>query len=755
MYKPTKMIKKILNQLFVTVVITVIGISTSFGEIIKSIEINGNERISNETIKVFIPYKINDDLDSEKINLILKSLYESNFFKDVKVLFDKNKLKISVIENPIIQNINYNGIKAEKIREPVLKNLKLKQRASYNKFYLDQDKEAIISTLKDLGYYFSKVEIFVEELDDNKVNINFEIDIGDKAKIKKITFIGNKIFKDRKLRRVILSEEYKPWKFISGKKFLNENLIEIDSRLLKNFYLNRGYLNVDINSSFAKLIEKNEFELIYTVNAGNKVFFNKLSVDLPNDYDENNFTELNKVFSDLKDEPYSINALNKILDKIDVIALNEQYESVKISVNEDLIDNKLDLTFVVEETDKYFVERINILGNNITQESVIRNQFELDEGDPYNQILDNKTINNIKSLRFFKSVKSEVKEGSEKGQKIIDIFVEEKATGEITASAGVGTSGTSFGAGVKENNFLGRGISLNSNFNISEDTIRGLFSVKNPNFLDTDKSIYASIESSETNKLKAYGYKTSKSGFAFGTGFEYYDDLRFGLGTSNFYEKIETDSTASARQKKQEGDYWDSFLKLDFDYDKRNQKFQTTNGFRSFYSLDVPIISETNTLKNVYTYKYYSELYEENVSSVSFYLSTANSLSNDDIKLSERLNIPSSRLRGFQFGRVGPKDGDDFIGGNYISTINFTTNLPQILENSQNTDFLLFFDVANVWGVDYDASIDDESKIRSAAGVAVDWFTPIGPLNFSLSQPISKASSDETETFRFNLGTTF
>ncbi len=749
------MIKKTLNHFFIGIIFLIASFSISYGDILEKIVINGNERISDETINVFIPFKIDDDLSSDDINSILKNLYGTNFFQDVNVVFENNKLLVTVVENPIIQEIKYNGIKAEKIREPVLKNLKLKQRSSYNKFFLQQDKESIISTLKDLGFYFSKVDIFIEELKDNKVNINFEIEIGEKAKIKRITFIGDKIFKDRKLRRVILSEEYKPWKFISGKKFLNENLIEMDSRLLKNFYLNRGYLNVNINSSFAKLIQENEFELIFNVSAGDKVYFNNLNLDLPSDYDQRNFNELDKLFEELKNEPYSINSINKILDKIDIIALNEQYESIKILVNEDLIDNKLNLNFIVEETDKFFVERINILGNNVTQESVIRNQFELDEGDPFNQILNNKTINNLKSLRFFKSVISEVKEGSAEGQKIIDITVEEKPTGEITASAGVGTSGTTFGAGVSENNFLGRGITLNSNFSISDDTVRGLFSVRNPNFLDTDKSVYTSIESSETDKLKAYGYKTTKSGFAFGTSFEYYDDTRFGLGTSNFYEKIETDSTASSRQKKQEGDYWDSFLKLDVDYDKRNQKFQTSGGFRSLYSIDIPMISETNTLKNVYNYKYFTELYEENISSISLFLSAANSISNDDVKLSERLNIPSSRLRGFQFGRVGPKDGDDFIGGNYISTLNLTSTLPQILENSQNTDFLIFLDIANIWGVDYDASIDDSSKIRSAAGVGVDWYTPVGPLNFSLSQPISKASSDETETFRFNLGTTF
>ena len=218
---------------------------------------------------------------------------------------------------------------------------------------------------------------------------------------------------------------------------------------------------------------------------------------------------------------------------------------------------------------------------------------------------------------------------------------------------------------------------------------------------------------------------------------------------------METDSSASTLRKKQEGTYWDSFIKLDIDYDKRNQKFQTSDGFRSYYSLDLPMISDTNTLKNVYNYKYFTELYENNITTASIYLSAVNSISSDDVKLSERINIPSRRLRGFQFGRVGPKDGNDFIGGNFASTLNISTTLPQILENNQTTDFVLFVDVANLWGVDYDSSIDDTNKIRSEIGFGVDWFTPIGPLNFSLASPITKASSDETESFRFNLGTTF
>ena len=227
------------------------------------------------------------------------------------------------------------------------------------------------------------------------------------------------------------------------------------------------------------------------------------------------------------------------------------------------------------------------------------------------------------------------------------------------------------------------------------------------------------------------------------------------MGLSNFYEKITTDSSASTLQKTQEGNYWDSFLKLDFDNDKRNQKFQTTDGYRSFYAIDIPLVSDTNTLINSYQFNYYQELFEDNITNASIYLQSANSITGDNVKLSERLYIPGRKLRGFERGKVGPKDGEDYIGGNFVTTANLSTTLPQILSNIQEVDFVMFLDAANIWGVDYDSSIDDDGSFRSSVGIGIDWMTPIGPLNFIFAQPITKESSDKTQTFRFNLGTTF
>ena len=726
-----------------------------FGEIIKSIDILGNDRIPDETIKMFTDVKIGDDIDLNETNRILKNLYKSNFFKKVDVKINNNILTIQVDENPLIENVSIEGIKAKKNIKKIKQSLNLKSRSAYDEVLASKDKKRILEIMKELGYYFSKVETTIEFLDDNKVNINYNIDQGEKARIKKISFIGNKIFKDKKLKNIIVTEEYKFWKFLSGKKFLREELLSLDERLLRNYYLNKGYYAVEINSSFAKLVNPSEFEIVYNIDAKNKYNFNNLTLDLPEDFDTNNFVKLENLFKSVKGEPYSINIISNILDEIDKIVLDEEFKSIESTVTTNIKNNKIDLVFEIKEGEKYSLNRINIFGNNITQENVIRNQLLIDEGDEFNSILANKSINNIKSLGIFKDVTKKIDTNETDKTKSIDITVQEKATGEIVAGAGFGTDGSTLNFAIKENNYLGTGITVDSSLTVSTDTIKGKFSVENPNYKNSDKSVYTLVQALETDRIKNSGYKSNKMGFGFGTNFEYQDDFFLGIGQNTFFEKIETDSTASTRQQAQKGNYFDTFLNLDFNYDKRNQKFKTDDGFRSFYSVDLPVVSDNNTLTNFYNFSVYDELFEDNISQFSIYLKAANSITNDDVKLSERIYLPGNKLRGFVSGKVGPKDGDDYIGGNYAAALNFSSTLPQILPSAQTVDFLMFVDVANVWGIDYDSSLNDSNELRSSIGLGLDWFTAIGPLTFSLAQPISKSSTDKTETFKFNIGTTF
>ena len=742
------------NKIFFLIIVFFSISSAAFSEIINNIKVEGNKRVSDKSIEMFSNINIGDDVDQDELNQILKNVYDSNFFNDVKVTLQDNVLTIFVEESSLVENVIIKGPKSKTLISDLEKNLKVKSRTSYNEILFLEDKKNITEALKQKGYFFSKVDVMIEELSDNKINLIYNVEIGDKAKIKKISFIGDKVFKDRKLRSVIVSEEYKFWKFISGKKFLNQNLIDLDERLLKNFYLNRGFYNVKINSSFAKMLNETEFELIYNIVPNNRFFFNKISLELPVDFDQTNFEDLNKLFKKLNGEKYSLFIIEKILKEIDKIILDEEYKTLKTEVDENIFDNKINLTFSINEGQKFIVERINIYGNNITQENVIRNQLLIDEGDEFNSILTSKSINNIQSLNIFKSVDSKIID-NDNNSKIIDITIEEKATGEIMAGAGFGTDGSSLSFAVKENNYLGRGIKLVSELTVSEETIKGQFNVNNPNFRNSDKSINLNIQSLETDRLTDSGYKTNKTGFGFGTNFEYQDDVFIGLGQNSYYEKIETNSSASTRQKSQAGNYWDTFLNLDLNYDKRNQKYRTSDGFLSNYSINLPIISENNSLTNTYVYTLYNEFYEDNITKFSFFAKAANSLTNDNIKLSERVYLPGSRLRGFVSGGVGPKDGNDFIGGNYATSVNIQTSIPQLLPNIQNMDVSMFLDAGNVWGVDYDSSLNDTNKIRSSIGIGIDWFTLIGPLSASFTHPISKSNTDRTESFKFNLGTTF
>ena len=730
-------------------------IFSSYAKNYERIIINGNERISSETILVFSEISEDQSLNENSINNILKKLYKSGYFKDVSVKIENNNLIIDVLENPVIQTVYINGIKRKKTEESLYEILSLKNRSSYNSINVKKDENAILNYLKEQGFYFSKITSSYQDLGDNKIDLYYEIDLGNKAKISKISFVGDKIFKDSTLRSVILSEEYRFWKFISGKKYLNENLINYDKRLLNNFYKNKGFYNVVIESSFASYLGNDEFEILYNISSGKKYYFNEFNLNLPIDYEADNFNELNNIFRDLKGEKYSLNSIDKILKEIDKIVLNEQFEFLKSSVQEEIKDNLINLTFDIGESEKFYVEKINILGNNITREEVIRNNLLVDEGDAFNELLQAKTINNLKALNFFSKVDSEIIDATDLNRKIINITVEEKPTGEIMAGAGAGTSGGTVAFGVSENNYLGRGIEFSSDVSVSAESLKGLIAINNPNYKGSNRSLNVSLESTVTDRLKNFGYESNKTGFSVGSGFEFYENLYWNTGFSSYIEKLETDSTASASIKKQEGSYFDTFFNQTLSYDKRNQKFKTSDGYISRFTQNIPLISESYTLTNAYDYKIYNQWLDENVFSFGFFAKTTNSLKGKDVKLSDRLFLPSGKLRGFESGKVGPKDGADYVGGNYAASINLATTLPQIMPNFQNTNFSIFFDAANIWGIDYNSSLSDNSKIRSSVGIAVDFFTPIGPLNFSLSEPITKGSNDITESFRFNIGTTF
>ena len=735
--------KSILILLFITI--------SANSEIIKEIKVSGNKRVSSETIKIFSEMNVNKDLSTNQLNDVVKKLYSTNFFINVK----KNILYISVVENPVIQTLKFEGVKNKRIIKLLKEQVEMREKSSFIENRVKNDEEKIINILRTNGYYFSKVTPKLKKNNNNTVDLIFEIELGDKAFIKKITFIGDKKIKENKLKKIIVSEETKFWKFVSSRKFLDLSRIKLDEKLLHNFYKNKGYYNVSVESSSAKVINESNFELIFNINAGKKYYFGKIDLIIPEEYSAESFKKIIDVQDKLEGKIYSLDKIKKILNKIDEIALTKEFEFINAKYQENIVDNNINLLIKLEESQKFYIERINVLGNYITNENVIRNSLLVDEGDAFNEILVNKSINEIKSRRLFKSVNKSVDKGSSNELKIININVEEQPTGELFAGAGTGTSGSSLSFGIKENNYLGKGVKLDANASISNTAIQTLFTVENPNYKNSDKSLRTSIESTQIDQMSKFGYKTTKTGFSIGTIFEQYEDIYFSPSISNYLETLKTSSTASDAKKKQKGDYFDSSFNYGLSLNKLNQNFQPSAGFKSTFYQSLPLYSDDLSIQNKYNFAKYYSPNENAILSFKFLVQSVNSLSGDDVRISKRIYLPSKRLKGFEFGKIGPKDGQDYIGGNYATALNFATTLPGIFTDLETIDFSFFVDAGNVWGVDYSDTIDDNSKIRTSSGLAVDWLTPIGPLSFSFAKPITKADTDRTETFRFDIGTTF
>ena len=741
-------------RVFFLTLIIFLNFSVSNAEKVKIIEINGNERVSSETIKVFSQVKIGNTLNEDALDQIIKELYSTNFFKNITVGFVEGKLSINVIENPLVQNIEINGVKNKDLNKAISDQLSIKEKNSYVEEVVANDLEKTSNFLKLSGYYFSKIDVSIRENSNNTVTLIYDVSLGEKALVSKINFTGNKIYKKSTLSRVIVTEENRFWKFLSKKKYLNENQINLDRRLLKNFYLNEGYYQVKVTQSTANIIKDNNFMITYNIDAGKKFFFDNVELIIPTDYDISNFKDIENQLNDLKNTEYSFRKIENLLDEIDKIAVTKQFEFINASFEEKLSENKINIKFIIDETQKLYVNRVNIIGNDITNENVIRDFLVVDEGDPLNEILNNKSINKIKSSGLFSKVDFEIKDTDVNYKKDIQINVVEQPTGEITAGAGYGSSGQTLSFGIKENNFGGNATRLNTSLSISQDTLKGGFTLNIPNYRYSDKALKLNLSRTDNDFFDTAGYKNTVSNFTLGTGFEYKQDLFFNPLLLLEFEDLETNSNASTTLKKQDGNY--SNLKLDYNffYDKRNQSFRPSEGFYSNFSQNIPILSNSYSIYNKYDFKVYKKLSENMIGSFSYHLSAINSLDDGDVRISERLNLSSKKLRGFKKGKVGPKDNNDYIGGNYATAMTASTTLPDFLPDLDSVDFSLFIDAGNIWGVDYDSSLDN-SKLRSSTGLSIDWLTPIGPLNFIFSQPITKSPTDVEETFRFDIGTTF
>ena len=723
---------------------------------IKKVNIIGNSRVNLSTIESLVDKKITN-IDSIYINNLTKKIFDTEFFSDVKISFNQDVLTITVSENPIVNFFYITGIKDSDL-DQINKIINLKENAIFSASKLKKDIEATKEFLNVGGYYQASVIPEVIKIENNQVNLIINIDKKEISKIKNIYFIGNKFFSTSQLLDVISSSEDGWWKFFSSSA-LSEQKVEYDKQLLKDFYKSKGFYDIQIESAFASSDKNNNFLLTFSINAGKKYKFGEFDVLVnSSSYKEKDINEIKNITNILiKNEFYSTNLITKLNKAIENYLVSNRYNNFDINLqetkkNEDTINILINLN----DGQKALINKINIQGNTITEEKVIRDSMLLTEGDYLNLSKVNKSVDNIKSKQLFSKVNYKIEDSEKNNFKDLNLFVKEQPTGSISAGAGYGTNGGLLEASINEKNFLGQGININLTGRLSTEKVSGVFSYVNPNFNNTNKELSYSLFSESDNYSNA-GFENKKIGTSVATQYEIYESIYFRPNIALQYDKLDVSGSTSNLLKKREGASTTTSTGYNLSFDNRDSRFSPSSG--SVFYLDQNIatfISDIPTLETGIGTTFYKELINNNyIGSAKVRLANVFSFDNKDAKLSDRIFASQSDIRGFESRGIGPVDTGDHIGGNYLASLSLKSSFPNPIPENLRANTFVFFDTANVWGVDYSDTLSDSNKIRSSVGLAIDVMSPLGPLSFTYSVPLSKVSTDKEQKFLFNIGSSF
>ncbi len=737
------------------IIFFIIFTNVTFAEI-KKINIVGNARVSSATIESLVDKKI-INIDTIYINNLTKKIYDTDFFSDVKISFNQDVLTINVSENPIVNFFYINGVKDSDL-DQVNKIITLKENSIFSSSKLKKDIEATREFLNASGYYQASITPEVIKIDNNQINLIINIDKKEISKIKNIYFIGNKYFSNSQLLDVITSTEDGWWKIFSSSA-LSEQRIEYDKQLLKDFYKSKSFYDAQIESAFASIDKNNKFTLTYSINSGKKYKFGDYDIKVSGlALKEVDINEIKNISNKLlKNEFYSPLTINKINKQITDFLETKKYGNFEINIQDlKTADDKINIIIQLNEGQKSLVNKINIKGNTITEEKVIRDNLFISEGDQLNSSKVKKSIDNVKSKQLFSKVEYKIEDSEKKNFKDLNLFVKEQPTGSISAGVGYGSNGGLFEASINERNFLGQGINLNFTGRLSSDEIKGEFSYVDPNYLNSNKELAASLFS-VVDDYENSGYQNKSAGTKFATKYEIYDDIFFRPNLGIQFDTLEVTGNASSLLRSRQGDFTTTSLGYNFLYDQRDSKFNPTSGSIIYFDQNIAtFFSDIPTVQTGVGATFYKELLSDKfIGSAKARLTNVVAFNDKDVKLSDRVFSTNSDLRGFEQRGVGPVDSGDHIGGNNLATLSLKSTFPNpIPENLRATTFL-FLDMGNVWGADYSSSISDSSKLRSTTGIALDLMSPIGPLSFTYSIPLSKASTDKEQNFLFNIGSSF
>ncbi len=747
---------------FVTVLLCVLTVSAMAAETLREIRISGAQRVEAPTILTYLNIQTGQPLTDDVMNEGLKNLFATGLFADVKMKQQGGILLVDVVENPIINEIAFEG--NDKLDDnELMAEISLRPRQVYTKTRVQNDVSRVYQLYQRGGRFAVAVEPKIIELDQNRVNLVFEITEGDVTAIKGIKFVGNKQFDDDALRAELSTKEERWYRFFSSDDRYDEDRVKFDEELLRRFYLRNGYADFRVVSSVAELSEdKESFYLTFTVEEGERYKINSVAIE--SDLRGLDATPLREDVTFLPGQWYNADSVQATSDKIAASLGDLQYAFVDVDpqINRNTAESSLDITFKIGESPRVFVERIDIHGNVRTIDKVIRREMLLVEGDPFSRSKLAKSEQRLRDLNYFEKVEIKTQPGSAPDKTVIDIAVSEMSTGELSIGAGFSTQdGPLADLRIRERNLLGKGQDLTFATTIAGKRTEFDASFTEPYFLDRDLSAGVDAFHITRDLQDESSFDLRKTGGALRMGYPLSEKWRQGFKYRLEETEIrDVDDDASRFVRDQEGKRITSAISQKLTYDDRDSKLFPTEGLYSWLDLEgAGLGGDAKYISGDIGASYFMPFFEKKVIfNLLGETGVIHGLDNDGVRINERYMLGGNNFRGFERGGVGPRDADtdDALGGNvyYRGTaeLTFPIGLPEEMGVAGHA----FSDFGSLWDIDETGpEVIDENSFRASAGFGISWRSPMGPIRVDLAMPIVKEDFDQEENFRFSFGTRF
>ena len=754
--------RRAVTAVFILFILIGVGHSTSVhaAERIDRIRIEGSQRIDPETVMTYLDVQVGDEFSEYNLNKSLKTLYGTGLFADIVLYQDGDDLVVKVKENPIINEIAFEG--NEKLKDEDLeREISLRPRTVLTRTRVQNDVERLLEIYRRSGRFAAQIDPKIIVLDQNRVNLVFEVSEGPETRIRSVNFIGNKRYDDGTLEKAISSKESRWYRFLTSNDKYDPDRLAYDRELLRRFYLDHGYADFEVESATAELSpDQQDFFLTFAVNEGERYKVGDINVisRIP----ELNTTNLKKVITFEKGDWYNAGEIEEgVLDLTEKVG-NMQYAFVDIrpQIERNRENKTVDITYVINESSKVFVERININGNVRTMDEVIRREFSLAEGDPYNTAKLKESEQNIRNLDFFETVNVEQRPGSTPSETVVDVDVQEKSTGELSVGAGFSTSdGPLAEFRIREKNFLGKGQELGFSTTIAGERSEFDISFTEPYFLDRDLSAGIDVFHIVRDQDEL-SYEQKKTGTAFRLGYPLAKNWRQSLSYRIEQNDITSiDDDASRYITDQAGERLTSAVSQRLVYDTRDSLLDPTEGLVARYETELAGLGgDAKYLLNRAGANYFYPVRDKWVLSFLGEAGYVFGYADEDVEINERFYLGGSTLRGFQRSGVGPRDtiSDDSLGGNAFYRGSVELAFPSGLPEDLGVRSHVFTDLGSLWEVDDTGpGVTDEHNLRMTVGAGISWRSPLGPIRVDFATPVLEEDYDETEFFRFNFGTSF